>query len=269
MRQLVEVALGVHVATAGTWATTSTLVVSAQGDCLVVDPALTPADLAGLASAIATRGWRVVAGFATHAHWDHVLWSAQLGDAPRWATPGACRVARAGREAICREADADAPGHDHALTALLTPLPDGAGPGLPRTVPWAGPAALVVEYRAHCPGSGALVVPELGLMCAGDVLSDREVPLLDLDAADPVADHLAALDALEAVIAEHGLRTVVPGHGTVTDAAGARRRAERDRAYLSAVIGDDPVEDARLADPWVAGQHTEQLTRLRSRRSGR
>lgn len=268
MRALVEVAPRVHVATAATWATTTTVVVSDDGDCLVVDPALTPADLAGLADAIAARGWRVSAGFATHSHWDHVLWSARLGDAPRWATPEACRVARAGRDSICREADVDAPGHDHALTARLAPLPDGAGPGRSRPVPWPGTAALALEYRAHSTGSAALVVPELGLMCAGDVLSDREVPLLDLDSRDPVGDHLVALDALEAAIDEHRVQVVVPGHGSVTDAEGARSRAERDRAYLSALIGAGPVDDPRLADPWVAAQHEEQLRRVRSGVSG-
>jgi len=31
-------------------------------------------------------GQAVVAGFATHPDWDHVLWDAALGDAPRFGT---------------------------------------------------------------------------------------------------------------------------------------------------------------------------------------
>lgn len=252
MRHLADVAPQVAVATAEIWATTSTVIAAGDGTCLVVDPGVSVADLGGLADAVASRGWRVTAGFSTHPHWDHVLWSARLGDAPRWATPEACTVARETREAILRETDADAPGHDHVLTARLTALP---GPDLP----WPGPRALVLPYRAHCPGSAALVVPDLGLLCVGDLLSDREVPLLDLDAPDPVGDHLAAVDVLEGALAAHDVRVVVPGHGTVTDAAGARARAAADRAYLHALVAGGPVDDPRLADPWVAAQHERQL----------
>ncbi len=253
MRPLADVAPGVAVATAEIWATTSTLVTAEDGACLVVDPGVSAADLTGLADAVAARGWRVTAGFSTHPHWDHVLWSPRLGDGPRWATPEACTLARETREAILRETDADAPGHDHVLTARLTALPNGA------EVPWPGPRALALPYRAHCPGSAALVAPERGLLCAGDLLSDREVPLLDLDASDPVGDHLAAIDVLEAALTTHGIRVMVPGHGTVTDATGARERADADRAYLRALVAGGPVDDPRLADPWVAAQHERQL----------
>ena len=259
MRPLLDVAPGVAVATAETWTTTSTVVAGPEGTCLVVDPGVTVADLAGLAAAIEARGWRVTAGFSTHPHWDHVLWAARLGDAPRWATPDACTVARETREAILRETDADAPGHDHVLTGHLTALPDAVGPDGVIPLPWSGPQALALVHRAHCPGSAALVLPEPGVLCAGDLLSDEEVPLLDLDAPDPVGDHLAALTMLESAIDRHGVRVVIPGHGTATDAAGARARAERDRAYLVALTAGGTVVDDRLADPWVDAQHERQL----------
>ncbi|GEN78622.1 MBL fold metallo-hydrolase [Actinotalea fermentans] len=259
MRPLVDVAPGVAVATAEIWATTSTLVVADDGTCLVVDPGVSVADLAGLADAVAARGWRVTAGFSTHPHWDHVLWSARLGDAPRWATPDACTVARETREALVRETDADAPGHDHVLTGRLTALPDAAGPDGAIPLPWSGPRALALPHRAHCPGSAALLLPGPGALCAGDLLSDDEVPLLDLDSPDPVGDHLAAIAMLEATIDRHGVRVVIPGHGTVTDAAGAHARAGRDRAYLRGLMAGDTVTDDRLADPWVAAQHERQL----------
>lgn len=266
MRDLVEVAPGVHVATASTWATTTTVVAGPDGGCLVVDPALTPAELVGLAEWLSAGGRRVAAGFATHPHWDHVLWSARLGSAPRWATPEACRVAREQRESMLREADSDAPGHDHVLTGRLTALPDGVDPAGRTEVPWSGPRALVLPHRAHCPGSAVLVLPELGVACVGDLLSDREVPLLDTDADDPVADHLAALAMIVAAVVDHDVRVVVPGHGTPTDAAGTRERAARDRAYLTALVGGGQVADARLADPWVAGQHEAQVRWARAAR---
>lgn len=261
-RALAEVADGVWVATAQPWSTTTTVVVGPAGRCLVVDPALTPADLASLAASLADRGWVVEAGVATHPHWDHVLWTAALGDVPRWAAPAAVDVAGRRHAALVAEAGRTAPGHDPGLLGRLRPL-DGD------LVPWSGPRVVVVPHRAHCPGSVALVVPDAGVLLAGDLLSDREVPLLDPEAADPVADHLAALDALEAAAARWSVRVLVPGHGTVTGADGLGRRLAADRAYLAALrdaaatgAGDAAVDDPRLADAEQRGLHEEQLHAL-------
>src|SRR5665647_1054868 len=96
--RLTQVAPGVWTATAATWVTLTTVVVADDGACLVVDPGITVAEVAALAAEIGSRGWRCVAGFATHPHWDHVLWAPALGDVPRWATgarrPGQAPTAR-------------------------------------------------------------------------------------------------------------------------------------------------------------------------------
>jgi len=84
------------------------------------------------------------------------------------------------------------------------------------------------------------------------------VPFLDLDAPDPVGDHHAALARLESVADRHGVGVLVPGHGSVTDAAGLRRRLAADRAYLDALVAGASMTDPRLADPWVAGEHERQ-----------
>lgn len=252
---LIEVAPGVWTATARTWSTLSTVVVAADGRCLVVDPGITVAEVRALAADIQGRGWRPVAGFSTHPHWDHVLWSAELGAAvPRWATPAAVRTATTHRADILTEAQADAPGHDARLVGRLTPLLADAG-----KVPWDGPRAVVVPHRAHCLGSAALALPDLGVLIAGDLVSDREVPLLDLDATDPVGDHLVALTRVEHAAAQHGAAVLIPGHGTVTDAAGLRERLAADRAYLAALMAGGPFDDPRLADAWVAGEHERQV----------
>ena len=93
-RDLVEVAAGVHVATAPRYTTTSTVLVGGDGTCVAVDPALTRDEVDGLARWVGARGLRTVGGFSTHPHWDHVLWSRELGDGPRWATPLGVEVAR-------------------------------------------------------------------------------------------------------------------------------------------------------------------------------
>ncbi len=270
-RDLVEVAPGTWVATAEVWTTTSTVVVAPDGAALVVDPAVTVPEVEGLAAAVRARGWRVTAGFATHPHWDHVLWSRSLGDVPRWATARGADATRRRSTAILASTDAAAPGHDAALVGALTPLPRGA-----RRLPWPETGAdgastvTVVEHDAHAPGHAALVVraPRGSVLVAGDMLSDVEVPLVDTDAHDPVRTYRGALAALE--LAARDVDVLVPGHGS--PAAGRTAVAARfaaDRAYLDALehaIGRDdvPVEDARLTG-YVAQWHDGQLAALRSR----
>src|ERR1700733_5112079 len=117
-----EVAPGVFVATADRYTTTSTVVVGADRGCLLIDPAVTVADLARLAAWLPERGLHPVAGWSTHPHWEHLLWSASLGDVPRYAAPRA--VAAAARELpglVCAVRE-EAPGHDLTLFARLEPL---------------------------------------------------------------------------------------------------------------------------------------------------
>jgi len=40
-----------------------------------------------LATDLCDSGRAVVAGFSTHRHWDHLLWQASLGAAPRYGSP--------------------------------------------------------------------------------------------------------------------------------------------------------------------------------------
>jgi hydroxyacylglutathione hydrolase len=257
-RALTEVAPGVHVATAARYSTTSTVVVAADGTCLVVDPALTPQEVGGLAVVVRERGWLTHGAFATHPHWDHVLWTEDLGDVPRWATP-ACATTADREHATLLQAAADdgAPGHDARIMGRLTPWADPV-------LPWSR-EVVVVPYTAHAPGSAALVVTDVGVLLAGDVLSDVEVPLLDLTAADPVADHLRALDGLETTARQYRVRVLVPGHGHVTDAAGLRRRVAADRAYLAAIRDGRTPDDPRLSDAWVRSEHQGQLDALARR----
>ena len=62
------------------------VVVAGQGGVLLVDPGVQEQELTCLAGDLADLGQPVVAGFSTHPHWDHLLWHAALGTAPRYAT---------------------------------------------------------------------------------------------------------------------------------------------------------------------------------------
>jgi glyoxylase-like metal-dependent hydrolase (beta-lactamase superfamily II) len=233
--------------------TITTVVVSSAspGGCLLIDPGVTVAELTGLAAELAERGLTPSAAWSTHAHWDHVLWSAELGTAPRYAAPAAVTVAETERDAILDEVQRDAPGHDLSLVGRLRPL-DGP------IIPWDGPQTRLIVHDGHAPGHGAVFFPGTGVLVAGDMCSDVEIPLLDPLAADPLGDYRAGLERLAAV---PGVRQVSPGHGHVGDAAEFRRRLALDSAYLDAIAGGNPSRDPRLegcAD-WLRVTHEEQV----------
>jgi glyoxylase-like metal-dependent hydrolase (beta-lactamase superfamily II) len=243
-----EVAPGVFVGTAELYTTTTTVVAGADGGCLVIDPAVTVADLAALAGWLSSRGLRPVAGWSTHPHWDHVLWSRALGDGVRYATPRAVEVAARERDGLVSGVGETAPGHDRSLFARLAPLPG-------EEIPWRGPRATVVAHDAHAPGHGAVYLPASGVLVAGDMCSDIEIPLLDRESADPFGDYRRGLGALASL---RGVRVVIPGHGRVGDRPEFRRRVAADFAYLDAVEASREPADPRLAVEWLRAEHELQ-----------
>jgi glyoxylase-like metal-dependent hydrolase (beta-lactamase superfamily II) len=260
-----EVAPGVFVATSPVFLTTTTIVAGRDGGCLLIDPALTVAELGGLGEWLASSGLRPVAGWATHAHWDHVLWAACFGlDVPRYATSRTVQAAAGRRDAMIAEMAAEAPGHARALLGRLQALGGSAGEVPPALViPWDGPEARVVSHDAHAPGHGAVFLAAAGVLVAGDMLSDVEIPLLDLGSADPVGAYRAGLGTLARL---PGVRLVVPGHGHVGDADAFRSRVAADFGYLDAVESGRDVADGRLlpaAAGWLRAEHARHLEAAR------
>ena len=250
-----QVTAGALARTSALYLTTTTVVLGPEGACLVVDPAVTPSELASLAAELGRRRLRPAVGFSTHPHWDHLLWAPELGPVPRWATADAVAVAEKGRAQLLSEMGSEAPGHDPALFAMAQALPRGAV-----TVPWAGPEARVVAHAGHAPGHAALFVAGLGLLLAGDMCSDVEIPLLDLTSADPVGDYRTGLDALGSL---GGVAFVVPGHGHPYPGAWLRARLDADRRYLDDLEAGKPLADPRGEPPWLTGAHEAHLRRLR------
>jgi glyoxylase-like metal-dependent hydrolase (beta-lactamase superfamily II) len=245
------------------------VVVEGPGGVLVVDPGITEAELTCLAGDIRRLGHRVAAGFSTHPDWDHVLWHADLGDAPRYGTSIA---AASIREVLARpdwEADVaeglppEVAGEvPMALLGLITALPADASRG-----PWDGPEVRIIKHRAHAPGHAALLIEERRVLVAGDMLSDVLVPMVDLSGApDPIGDYLAALRLFDDIAG--GIDVVVPGHGSIGGHGEARARIEQDRAYVEALRDGAECLDARIgpdAKPgweWVSYVHEGQVERL-------
>jgi hydroxyacylglutathione hydrolase len=251
MQRLRELMPGVLVATAEFGMTTSTVITAGDGGCLVIDPGVSVAEIAALAADLAGAGLRPRAGFSTHPHWDHVLWSHDLGDVPRYAAPGAIIITVEERDGMVAGVQKSALGHDLDLFGHVVPLPADSD-----VIPWAGPVARVVIHDGHAPGHGAVFLPDTGVMLAGDMLSDIEIPILDTVADDPFGDYRTGLDRLAAV---SGVRWIVPGHGHVGDAAEFRRRLDADHHYLDLLAEGQPFEDSRLTVDWQRACHREQL----------
>jgi glyoxylase-like metal-dependent hydrolase (beta-lactamase superfamily II) len=251
------------------------VVVDGPAGVLLVDPGLTGEEMTSLANDLADSGRTVAAGFATHPDWDHVLWHAALGEAPRYGTERCASFLRELRsapswraraaEALPPEIAEDVP---LELFGLVTGLPAGT-----RHVPWDGPRVRILEHPAHAPGHAALLVEDSAVLVAGDMLSDLFVPMLDDfdNTDDPVGDYLLGLRVLEAVADD--VEVVIPGHGSVGGAGQARARVELDRAYVQALRDGLPPDDPRIgpsARPgweWIEDIHAGQAQRLAERRA--
>jgi hydroxyacylglutathione hydrolase len=256
MQPFRELTPGVLVATEPDMITNTIAIAGPGGGCLLIDPAASAADLAGLAAGLNSAGLTPRAGFATHPHWDHVLWSRDFGDVPRYAAAAAVACLDTERAPMADYVRTRSPGHDLDLFGRLTALPDGTG-----LIPWDGPEAQVVVHNGHAPGHTAVFFPHAGVLVAGDMLSDMEIPLLDTQADNGFADYRTGLDKLAGV---REARWLVPGHGQATDAAGFRARVDADRRYLDRLEAGQPFDDPRAQSGWLADHHRQQSEYVRS-----
>ncbi len=249
------------------------VVVHGGAGVLLIDPGVYDHEMAALASDLRELGQPVVAGFSTHPHWDHVLWHAGLGAAPRYGT---ARCAAAVRDELsdagwkARIAEWIPPDIAEQISWDLFGLITGL-PAETARIPWDGPQVRIVEHHGHAPGHAALLIEERGVLVAGDMLSDVLIPMLDLDdTADPIEDYLAALRLLEGAAGD--VDVLVPGHGSTGGAEQVQARIDQDRAYVTALRDDaHALSDPRIGPSaahgweWVGGVHARQLQGLAQR----
>ena len=249
------------------------VVVQGQGGVLLIDPGITGDELTCLANDLSDAGQPVVAGFATHPDWDHVLWHTELGEAPRYGTARCAEVMREVRSnADWRARAAEGLPPEIAdetpldLYGLITGLHAGT-----TEIPWDGPRVRIIEHPAHAPGHAALLIEERGVLVAGDMLSDVLIPMLDdFDGTnEPIEDYLMGLQLLEDVADD--VDVLVPGHGSVGGADQVRARIKQDRAYVHALRDAHAPDDSRIGPSatfgkdWLPGVHERQLQQLARR----
>lgn len=247
------------------------VVVQGKAGVLLIDPGITSDEMAALANDLHELGQPVVAGFSTHPHWDHLLWHAKFGEAPRYGTARCAAdikdlLSQADWKAQVAEVLPPDIGDQIPLDNLF-----GQITGLPAKttqIPWDGPEVRIIEHQGHAPGHVALFIKERGVLVAGDLLSDVLIPFLDLEAADPIEDYLAALRLLESVADD--VKVFIPGHGSIGGADQVRARIEQDRAYVQALRDGGGSDDPRLSAPlnkdWLPGVHGWQLQQIAQKR---
>ena len=212
------------------WQTSSLLLV-ADGEAVVIDPCISSAEVAAIASRARELDAVVTHVLATHADWDHVCGIAAFPDAEAAMGELTGRAIESGKpaELIPRRAA------EYGLEIVGAPRVD-------RTLV-AGKAHRIgpftVETLAlpgHQPDGTAYRVRALGLLAVGDHLSAVEFPFVS-----STADYRTTLAGLIDLLRHDPPEQVVPGHGPPHTAAEALAIAEADLAYLrelrAAVVG--------------------------------
>ena len=213
-----------------TFHTNTGILKTAEGFVLV-DPAFTQSDLDRIAAF--TRPQDILAGFSTHAHYDHLFWSSLFGDeTPRYCSEGTLEQVVHHRKEIVDDFLA----LDNSLLNVNQRLSDKHLSHL--SVLSAGLLYLpdftleLVDIPGHLRGQTAFLFPEFGVLFAADTLSNTEPPSIEGN-RQSLLDYLESLSTLERLIQR--AEWVVPGHGDPANAVKAKKRLEMDRRYLEGV----------------------------------
>ena len=234
---------------------TNAVAVRAGGEAMLIDSPYYPEELDALPGVLAGAGFEPDALVATHGDFDHLL--------GRLAFPGlALGLGEPSVERLHREpgaAQRELRDHDARFyVERAAPLALGQLQTLP--VPCAvelGDREIELHpAEGHTADGMALFARWCGVLCAGDYLSDVEIPMVV-----SLPDYRATLARLAPLV--EAAETVVPGHGAPHDRDSALRILDEDSEYLDALergeerprlpAGRDTAEQRRI--------HAENLRR--------
>jgi glyoxylase-like metal-dependent hydrolase (beta-lactamase superfamily II) len=206
------------------WETTSLLVLG-EAESLVVDPAITGDEVAGIDRRARELGAPVQQVLITHGDWDHVCGIGGFPDA----------VVAMGEETAEKVTAGPAEKSVQRAVEALGFVPAGS-PRVDRTFARGSAVALgpfLVEtfpLVGHTPDASGFRLREVGLLLVGDYLSAVEFPF----ATSPAAYRMTLAGLIE-MLREDPPETVIPGHGPPLTAEEALGVAEADLGYLRSV----------------------------------
>lgn len=222
--------VGLHedviVCTSAYWQTTCTIVRGGD-EAFVIDSPVLPDELEALPAMLEQVGWPCTGLLATHGDWDHLLGRlafprAALGVAETTAARLTGSPGEAARELRAFDdqhyCERPRPLQLGELQALPVPGRLGVGEHELELHPTEG----------HVADGMAIWIPWARVLVCGDHLSPVEIPMLSDGGS--VSAYRVTLERLRPLV--EGADHVVPGHGTVLDAARALAILREDLVYL-------------------------------------
>ena len=207
------------------YATNSGIFLS-EGHACLIDPGITSEAIAGIARFVAEQGATPQAIVLTHGHWDHLLGAEHFPGIAVIAHTVYYDVLQAHGDDLQRQVAAwEADAGLHRRQPFAPPRPTLTfDADMTFTV---GALKLCFSHApGHAPDQLVITHAASGVLWAGDMLSDLEIPL--------VSHNLAAYERTLARLATLDVRVLIPGHGQPTgDPAEIRARLAADRAYLA------------------------------------
>jgi cyclase len=248
----------------GTWGWSNAGLVSADGTSLLVDT-LFDLDLTREmldAMRAVTDRHPIDAAMNTHGNGDHCFGNSLLpAGAEVYATAGAGAEMQAAPPQLVdalKDADGLGPEFTQYIRRIFGPFRFEGIELRPPTSTFEGALDLRVGDRdvrlievgpAHTDGDAIVHVPDAGVVFTGDILFVEGTPIVW---AGPVGNWLAACDRILAL----GARTLVPGHGPVTDASGVHDvkhylthvRDEARGRFEAGMDAEQAADDIDLSD---------------------
>lgn len=225
---------------------------------VLIDPAFSEAELKAICERFQPK--RVLAGFSTHAHYDHLFWWPGFGrDVPTYCSQGTLDYVHTHQQEIIAEF--------HALQDDLSFI---ISPYFIEHIPYLAVinsglqhlnnfSFVVIDIPGHLSGQIGLFFPDEEVLFAADTLSDIEPPSIE-GSRRSALEYLASLEKLGKLIEES--RWIVPGHGNIANQKEAKRRLNIDRSYLQSLLSLRAESFSSDVEP-LARSFLEQLNETR------
>lgn len=207
----------------------NSVVLLAAAHAVLVDPGVLPSEIEDIGQRVRKTGPAAITLVMTHAHWDHVLGRAHWSAARVIAHDRFAADLERTMQWIDEEAAKISAQYGEPAPRRFEPFRANervSGQHFTHLGPW---RVVFRDAFGHSDSQLSLHLPEQRVLIAADMLSDIEVPTLNV----PAPVYRATLEALEPLFTGGAVETLIPGHGTVARGhQAAMDRLRRDLDYL-------------------------------------